>query len=130
MVAASSRLRARRKAIDLQPDFALAYNNLGNALRAQGKLVEAVAAYHEAIALDPRLSPAHNGLGNALQDQNKLPEAIACFRTAILGGRRDSIVPSVARMGIWLPGAKSYCSKSKAATRPRRQSAWGVLRST
>ena len=60
-----------------------AHNNLGNALRDQGKLDGAVAEYREAIRLKPHYADAHYNLGNALSDQRKLDEAIAEYREAI-----------------------------------------------
>jgi superkiller protein 3 len=61
----------------------LAHSNLGNALRGQKKLPEAIAAYRRAIEIDPNFAYAYNGLGNALRDQNKVDEAIAALRKAI-----------------------------------------------
>ena len=42
-----------REAIRLKPDYAEAHNNLGIALKAQGKLDEAIAEYRAAIRLKP-----------------------------------------------------------------------------
>src|SRR5262249_60734905 len=69
-----------KKAIELDPNVASWHNNLGNALREQGKPDEAIAAHRKAIELDPKYAPAHTGLGNALYDQGKLDEAIAAHR--------------------------------------------------
>ena len=41
------------RAISLKPDYAEAYNNMGNALREQGNLEEALKAYNKAIDLKP-----------------------------------------------------------------------------
>jgi tetratricopeptide (TPR) repeat protein len=71
------------RAIRLKGHAAAFHNNLGNALRAQGKLDEAVAAYRRALQLQPRDAEAHNNLGNALKDQGKLDEAVACCRRAL-----------------------------------------------
>ena len=35
----------------MKPDYADAYNNMGNALQEQGKLEEAIAAYKKALSL-------------------------------------------------------------------------------
>jgi len=39
------------RAVRLKPDFTEAHNSLGNALRAQGRLQEAVASYQQALCL-------------------------------------------------------------------------------
>ncbi len=72
-----------RKAIALDPTFARAHSNLGDALHDQGKLDEAVACFRKAIELDANYAPAHVNLGNALREQGKLDEAIAECRKAI-----------------------------------------------
>ncbi|RQS02533.1 tetratricopeptide repeat protein [Burkholderia sp. Bp9002] len=41
-------------------------NNLGNMLRAHGRLDDAIAAYRRAVALKPDYADAHSNLGNAL----------------------------------------------------------------
>ncbi len=71
-----------RKTIQLEPR-ANDHNNLGLALEAQGKLVEAIAEYHESLRLDPDSAAPHANLGAALQKQGKLAEAIAECREAI-----------------------------------------------
>ncbi len=72
-----------RVALAVRPRSIPAYNNLGNALREQKKLPEAIAAYHKAIEIDPKFAPAYNNLGNALRAQKNLPEAIAAYHKAI-----------------------------------------------
>jgi tetratricopeptide (TPR) repeat protein len=72
-----------RAAIRLKKDYALAHNNLGNALQAKGRLDEAVAEHREAIRLQKDLPDAHNSLGVALAHKDLLDEAIAEFREAI-----------------------------------------------
>ena len=42
-----------RKALRLKPDYADAHNNSGIALKAQGRMEEAIASYREAIRLKP-----------------------------------------------------------------------------
>ena len=70
--ALESAVAAGREAIRLKPDYAAAHNNLGNALRNQGKLDEAVAEFREAIRLKPDNAVTHNNLGNALRRPGKL----------------------------------------------------------
>jgi predicted O-linked N-acetylglucosamine transferase (SPINDLY family) len=72
-----------RQAIQLQPDYAEGYNNLGIALLGLGQLEEAIAAYRQAIRIKPDHALAHNNLGNALKDKGQFDEAIASYRQAI-----------------------------------------------
>jgi tetratricopeptide (TPR) repeat protein len=72
-----------RKAIELDPKYALAHSSLGVALLEQGKLGEAIACLKEAIDLDPKFAEPHYYLGNTLLKQGKLDEAIAEYRQAI-----------------------------------------------
>jgi serine/threonine protein kinase/tetratricopeptide (TPR) repeat protein len=72
-----------RAALAVRPGTKEVYNNLGNTLRDQKKLHEAIAAYHKAIEIDPKFGYAYNNLGNALKDQGKLNDAIVAYRTAI-----------------------------------------------
>jgi Tfp pilus assembly protein PilF len=67
----------------LDPDFALAYFNLGSIQQMQGNLDDAIMLYRKAIKLDPRLVMAHNNLGAALRAQEEFNQAIASFRKVI-----------------------------------------------
>ena len=72
-----------RSILAAEPGHAEAYNNLGAALAAQGKLDEAAARFRRAIELRPEYGEAHNNLGNALRDQGKVDEAAASYRRAL-----------------------------------------------
>ncbi|OBQ02893.1 MAG: hypothetical protein AN482_20390 [Anabaena sp. LE011-02] len=69
--------------MQLNPKYAISYNNLGIVLRNQKKLDEAIIAYKKAIELDPKDATAYNNFGNALSDQKKLDEAVAAYQKAI-----------------------------------------------
>jgi serine/threonine protein kinase/Flp pilus assembly protein TadD len=69
-------------AVALQPENAGALLNLGNSLRGQGQLEEAITCYRKAVERKPDYADAYNGLGVALSEQGKLDEAIAAFRRA------------------------------------------------
>jgi tetratricopeptide (TPR) repeat protein len=71
-----------RRAIEIEPDYAPAYNSLGVALRAQGRLEEAIASYRQALARSPDYPDAHHNLATALLEQRKPDEAIAHFEIA------------------------------------------------
>jgi predicted O-linked N-acetylglucosamine transferase (SPINDLY family) len=89
-----------RAVLRLQPGMAAAHNNLGNALAAQKKFVEAIASLQEAVRLRPDDAMAHNNLerarheagrlahehlirGVALAEQRQLLEAMACFQESL-----------------------------------------------
>jgi predicted O-linked N-acetylglucosamine transferase (SPINDLY family) len=57
---------------------------MGNALKAQGRLDAAIAAYQSALAIKPDFAEAHNNMGNALKAQRKLDEAIAAYQSALV----------------------------------------------
>ena len=76
-------------AIRLKPDDAVAHCNLGNALRDQGKLDEAIAEYRTAIRLKPDYAEAYCNLGVFLQQQGHFTEALEMLRKGHeLGSRR------------------------------------------
>jgi tetratricopeptide (TPR) repeat protein len=67
----------------MKPDDARAHINLGNALRAEGRLDEAIAHYVEALDMEPDNAGAHLNLGNILQARGKLDEASAHYQKAL-----------------------------------------------
>ena len=75
--------QAYNKALSLKPDLAEAHNNMGNALKNQGKLEAAIEAYKKALTLKPDYLAAHNNMGNAFKDQGKLEEAIEAYNKAL-----------------------------------------------
>jgi tetratricopeptide (TPR) repeat protein len=74
---------ALAKAAALLPDDAESQRNLGNALRRQGQVAEAIVSHSRALAINPGYAEAHNDLGAARLELGQIPEAIACFRQAI-----------------------------------------------
>ena len=72
-----------KKAIELDPKYALGYRMLGYALWAKTQWDEAIGEFEKAIELDPKLDWVHVDLGHALWSKNKLDEAIGEYRKAI-----------------------------------------------
>jgi Tfp pilus assembly protein PilF len=72
-----------RKAIQLDPNYELAYVNWGVALRQQGKYDEAIAKYRKAVELEAKDADAYNDWGNVLFDQMKYDAAIAMYQKAV-----------------------------------------------
>ena len=57
---------AYKKAIAINPNYADAYNNMGNVLKEQGKLEEAIEAYKTLLKINTNYAEAHNNMGNVL----------------------------------------------------------------
>ncbi len=53
---------AFRRAVLIRPDFAVAYDHLGHALRAMDRLEEAKDAFEHAVAVDPTFASARYNL--------------------------------------------------------------------
>jgi tetratricopeptide (TPR) repeat protein len=71
------------QAIQLNPKYSNAYNNLGLVLHKMNRLEEAKACLCRAIELKPNYPYAYNNLSLILIDTNRLEEAEACLRRAI-----------------------------------------------
>jgi tetratricopeptide (TPR) repeat protein len=66
---------AFRRAIALRAGFADAWNELGFALRNQGRYAESLDAYHEALRLRPKFPEALEYLGEAYVKLGRLDDA-------------------------------------------------------
>jgi tetratricopeptide (TPR) repeat protein len=74
-------LAAYRKAVAARPDFAKAWNNLGNALA--GDAAAAKAAFLRALDASPGYAKANFNLGNLYLAAGDNPAAIAAYQQAI-----------------------------------------------
>ena len=70
-------------AIKLKPDFADAYNNMGNSLEKQGDLDGAIKSYEQALKIKPNYAEAYLNIGNTLEAKGELDAAIDRFKRAI-----------------------------------------------
>jgi len=75
--------RMIRRAIAANPRQPFYHSNLGNALKAQNKLDEAVSCFEQALEIKPDHEEAFYNLGNTLIAQKKLEEAAAAYRRAL-----------------------------------------------
>ncbi len=83
-------LEAYEKAIELDADYALAYNNIGNIylavyMKNQERMAYDVAVrnFKKAIELDPELASAYNGLGGAYKKAGRIDDAIFLWEKSI-----------------------------------------------
>jgi tetratricopeptide (TPR) repeat protein len=72
-----------QKAIELDPENAVAHRNLGTAYGEQGEYEEAVAAYEKAIEIDPDYGEAYGDMAGILIFLDRISEAAAAGETAI-----------------------------------------------
>ena len=80
------------RAVAVDPGVAAFQSNLGNALKALGRIGQAEAAYRLALDLDPADSVALNNLGNLLKNEERLVEAIELYRRALRLRPEDPVI--------------------------------------
>jgi len=66
----------------------LAHLNMGAALRARGKVEEAIEHYEKALEISPHWATAHYNLGNALLLRGRVVAAIAHYKEALKANPR------------------------------------------
>ena len=72
------------RAVELNPGYADALANLGNAYTVRGRLDDAKSAIERALAIDPKNAGAHVNLGAVYQNQGLMAEAVACYKQALV----------------------------------------------
>ena len=68
-----------RKAIGINPNYAMGYSNLGNIFQRHGELKKAEVFMRKAIELDPNFSMAYFNLGNIKKNLGKTKESLNSF---------------------------------------------------
>jgi predicted O-linked N-acetylglucosamine transferase (SPINDLY family) len=69
--------------LELRPNFAEAYSNLGLVLQGRQRLEHALACFRRVLELKPDWAEAHFNVGNVLQDEQKPEEALGFYRRAL-----------------------------------------------
>lgn len=72
-----------QKLVNTDPNFPVGYFNLGNALKAMGKLPEAITCYQRATQLDPNYAEAFQNLGAVLLRGGRPSDSMDAFRHAV-----------------------------------------------
>ena len=94
-----------RKSMEIDPNLAPAHNNLGLALKGQGKWSEADQRFRDAIRFGPELAPPHDNLGEI-----RALRRVGWTRRSPSTGRRYGSTPSsdgpnTCSASRWPPGA-------------------------
>jgi tetratricopeptide (TPR) repeat protein len=76
-------LKLYMRALELYPQFADAYNNIGVILRAQDKLPAAAASFRRALSIREPNSAVYSNLGNVLWQMLRFEEAAGAFKRAL-----------------------------------------------
>uniref|UniRef100_A0A914X6Z0 protein O-GlcNAc transferase n=1 Tax=Plectus sambesii TaxID=2011161 RepID=A0A914X6Z0_9BILA len=71
------------KAIETQPQFAVAWSNLGCVFNAQGEVWLAIHHFEKAVQLDPNFLDAYINLGNVLKEARIFDRAVAAYLRAL-----------------------------------------------
>jgi tetratricopeptide (TPR) repeat protein len=72
-----------KQALKIKPDYADAYNNIGNALQNKGELEVAIESYKQALKIKPNSAESYNNMGNALQGKGDFEASIDSFKKAL-----------------------------------------------
>ena len=75
--------KALRRAVEIAPDFAVAWSNLGGLLSEAERPDAAADAYRRALALDPGNAHMHFNLANALVVADDPAAAVGAYRAAL-----------------------------------------------
>lgn len=78
-----------QKAIELDPSYTIAYNDLGIIYEAQGWLGRAEASYLRAIKLDPNFLSAYSNLALLYENKNDLEKAYLYWKKRVELGSSD-----------------------------------------
>ncbi|MEO1535465.1 MAG: tetratricopeptide repeat protein [Planctomycetota bacterium] len=91
--------RLLRRAIEQDPRFAPAHNNLGSVLLRDNRYYEAATAFERAVALAPNEPEPHNNLGLVLETVGRRSEAIEPYSRAVeLDPENPEYVGNLARV--------------------------------
>ena len=76
-------LKYYKKALEINPDYAEAYYNMGIALKDNGDLDAAIDSYKKALEIKPDYVGAYFNTGNILKDTGDLEAAIDSYKKAL-----------------------------------------------
>jgi tetratricopeptide (TPR) repeat protein len=75
-----------RKAIEINPDYARGYYNIGSVYREQGKIEEAIASFQKALEINPKYGESHYMLAVLYFEKKEYPQAVQHCEQALKYG--------------------------------------------
>jgi len=76
-------IESYKKALEIKPDYAEAYYNMGIALKDKGDPEAAIDSYKQALKIKPDYAEAYYNMGNALKDKGDPEAAIDSYKQAL-----------------------------------------------
>ena len=67
----------------VEPNYAGAYNYIGDALRQNGSFDDAIISYQKALTIKPKVAEVYFNMGCAFQKKDAFNQALVCYRQAI-----------------------------------------------
>jgi Flp pilus assembly protein TadD len=118
---------AAERALEIEPDNAAAWFNLGAALSGLGELEGAEAAYRQALQRNPRYPEAWSNLGGLLGAKGATEEQLTAYRRAI--DANPLLAPVWSNLGNALCNGRRYAEAESASRRaveldPRFVAGW------
>jgi superkiller protein 3 len=65
-----------QKAVDIKPDYAKGYYNIGSVYREKKKIDEAIASFQKALEINPKYAEAHYALAVIYYERSEFKTAI------------------------------------------------------
>ncbi|MGJ0516838.1 MAG: tetratricopeptide repeat protein [Methylomicrobium sp.] len=88
-----------REAVNLDPQFADAWNSLGETLRDRGEMEEAVRCYERALAAEPQHGRAQYNLGETLCLGGRLNDAVPYFEASDFADSKERALQCLYKTG-------------------------------
>jgi Tfp pilus assembly protein PilF len=117
------------KIIELDPNFAPAYNALGLALKIQGAKAEEAAFYFKkAVEIDPKFVSAFDNLGKLYYSEGNMDEAESYFKKGLeIDPDNESMLLSMGWVNLLGRGAPDQAMKYFKAVTKKSESAMGYF---
>jgi tetratricopeptide (TPR) repeat protein len=110
-------IKTAKRALEVQPNFAIAHYNLGNLYVQRGRLDLAQLHFEEALRLLPNYADAHTNYGQLLAERGDLAAGVVSFQKAIV------LNPSLSRAYVNLGVALAKTGSLAEAIAPLQQAA-------